>query len=101
MQATSGQAPTSAFRRLLCDMGYYVDIIESVTGIWYYGYSAEPERRSIEHNAGYNVSTRWRGPWKLIFKRRFEHQKDALAFEKMLKKTRNKKYIQTAYKEYF
>ena len=82
-------------------MIYYVYIIESFTGIWYYGYSVDPGRRLIEHNAGSNLSTRGRGPWKLIFKREFERQSDALAFEKLLKKTRNKKYILATYKEYF
>jgi predicted GIY-YIG superfamily endonuclease len=82
-------------------MGYYVYIIEPVTGLWYYGYSAEPERRLIAHNAGYNGSTHGLGPWELIFKRRFELQIEALAFEKLLKKTRNKKYIYAIYQEYF
>ena len=78
-----------------------VYIIESVRGIWYYGYSADPDRRLIEHNSGRNVSTRGRGPWQLIFKRKFEDQTDAIRFEKLLKKTRNKKYIYAAYKKYF
>ena len=79
----------------------YVYIIESVTGTWYYGYPADPNRRLIEHNTGLNLSTRGRGPWKLIFLREFDNQNDALAFEKLLKKTRNKKYILETYKEYF
>jgi putative endonuclease len=82
-------------------MIFYVYIIESVTGVWYYGYSTDPDRRLNEHNAGHNVSTRGRGPWKIVFRRGFDHQIDALAFEKLLKKTRNKKYIRATYKEYF
>ena len=82
-------------------MIYFVYIIESVTGMWYYGSSTNPHRRLSEHNAAYNISTRGRGPWRLIFERGFEQQEDALAFEKLLKKTRNKKYILAAYWQYF
>jgi putative endonuclease len=79
---------------------YCVYIIESEsTGNWYYGSSQDPHMRLNQHNT--NVSTRKRGPWKLIFTRTFADKKEALIFERQLKKWRNKNFIQQRYKEYF
>src|SRR5688500_4577620 len=62
--ALGGMASSGTVPRLYgcCVMNYYVYIVESISGIWYYGYSADPDRRLIEHNAEHNVSTRGRGP---------------------------------------
>jgi putative endonuclease len=81
---------------------YYVYIIESnTTGKWYYGSSKEPYIRLTEHNSNITTSTKNRGPWKLIFIRSFVDKKEALAFERQLKKWRNKNFIQLKFKEYF
>ncbi|MBI5858120.1 MAG: GIY-YIG nuclease family protein [Sphingobacteriales bacterium] len=81
---------------------YYAYIIESEsTRNWYYGSSQDPYLRLSQHNANTNISTKRRGPWKLIFVRAFVDKKEALAFEKQLKKWRNKNFIQSQFKEYF
>ena len=71
----------------------FVYIIESISsGIWYYGYSTDLEKRLRGHNNGLNVSTQGRGPWQFIFVREFLVKAEALAFERLLKKSKNKKY---------
>ena len=81
---------------------YYVYIIESESlGNWYYGSSQNPYARLEQHNANTNLSTKKRGPWKLIFIRNFDNKKEALLFEQQLKKWRNKKFIQQQFKEFF
>jgi putative endonuclease len=81
---------------------YYVYIIESArSGKWYYGFTTELIQRLEAHNQGLNVSTANRGPWKYIFQRSFIDKSEALAFEKYLKKLRNKSYLQEKFSEYF
>ena len=81
---------------------FYVYILESsVTGKWYFGYTERVEERIKEHNRSNGHFTSDRGPWMLIFKREFDNKKDALAFEKLLKKSKNKNYIKRAYSTYF
>ena len=73
---------------------HYTYIIESIkTGRWYYGYTSDLSRRLEGHNKGLNVSTRNRGPWKLIFIREFESTTEAIAFEQVLKRYRNKEFL--------
>ena len=81
---------------------FYVYIIESEkNGQWYYGHSEDVENRLIEHNKGFTRSTKYKRPWKLIFKRGFETKGEAMKFEYKLKRLRNKTYILEAYSEYF
>ena len=82
---------------------FYVYIIESLTTLsWYYGYTERnPIQRLREHNGGHHHFTANKGPWKLIFLRDFENKKDALSFEKKLKKLRNKHFITIEYAAYF
>jgi len=80
----------------------YTYIIESgSTGNWYYGSSHDPHMRLNQHNANSNNSTKRKGPWKLIFIRSFIEKKEALVFERQLKKCRNKSFIQSGFKNYF
>jgi putative endonuclease len=91
----------AAHRSFLCFM-YFTYIIESQsTQKWYYGSTSDLERRLDGHNKGLNVSTKNRGPWKFIFVRPFQSQKEARAFEAYLKKTRNKDFIKRQFPEYF
>jgi putative endonuclease len=81
---------------------YYVYIIESLTTHkWYYGYTKELDQRIDAHNKGLNISTANRGPWKYIFKRSFNSDKDARSFEVYLKKSKNKQYIKRQFAQYF
>ena len=57
---------------------FYTYIIESEkTKKWYYGFTKDLEQRIGNHNRGWNKSTRDRGPWKLVFVRPFEKEKEA------------------------
>jgi len=81
---------------------YYVYIIQSLKDdSWYYGYSENPELRLKFHNNGKSKYTKTKLPWRMVFTRGFEVKKEALQFERYLKKLRNKKYISTTYAEYF
>ncbi|WP_416867282.1 MAG: GIY-YIG nuclease family protein [Imperialibacter sp.] len=80
---------------------YSVYIIESKSGRWYYGSSDDVVQRLKEHNSNRSLYTRFKGPWELIFQRDFETKTEGLRFEKLLKKTRNKEFIQREYKEFF
>jgi putative endonuclease len=80
---------------------YSVYIIESPKGLWYYGSSEDIIQRISDHNSNRAKFTRFKGPWKLLFRRDFDDKKKALKFEIELKRLKNKNYIRTAFKEYF
>ncbi len=81
---------------------HFVYIIESIfSGKWYYGYTSNPEKRLDFHNQGHNVSTRNRGPWKIIFLQQFQSKKEALEFELHLKRSKNKDFIRRTYPKSF
>ncbi|HEY5823460.1 MAG TPA: GIY-YIG nuclease family protein [Cyclobacteriaceae bacterium] len=81
---------------------YFTYIIESESiGKWYYGSTSNLDRRLAEHNDGSNISTRNRRPWKYVFVRVFEIQKEARDFELYLKKSRNKEYIKRQFSQFF
>jgi len=80
----------------------YTYIIQSITsGQWYYGSTGDLEERLRYHNAGWNRSTKGRGPWKYIFIRPFPNAEQAREFEFYLKRLRRKEYIRKKYEEYF
>ena len=81
---------------------YFVYIIESKTAEkWYYGYSERPDERLKEHNGNHDHFTAGKGPWILIFLREFNEQREALAFERKLKKLRNKEFIKREFAMFF
>ena len=81
---------------------YFTYIIESASSKkWYYGHTAEPERRLTEHNNGQNKSTKNKGPWKIIFLRSFDTKQEANRFELELKRIRNKSYIKKKFSAFF
>jgi putative endonuclease len=68
-------------------MPYTVYILQSQTkGVYYKGYTSNLEKRLWEHNNGLSRYTREKGPWKLVFTKSFANKKDALIFEKRIKK---------------
>lgn len=80
---------------------YSVYIIESEEGRWYYGSSEHLLQRVSDHNSNRATYTRFKGPWKLIFRRDFNNKSDALKFELLLKRLKNKNYIRTSFSEFF
>ena len=80
---------------------FSVYILESEKGLWYYGASENLEQRIKDHNSNRANFTRFKGPWVLIFSRDFQNKAECLKFEKELKRLKNKKYIRTAFDQYF
>jgi len=77
-------------------------IIESTSNRrWYYGSSSDPYERLDYHNKGWNRSTNGRGPWILIFLRKFETSAQAREFECLLKRQKRKAYILKKYASHF
>lgn len=66
---------------------FYVYIIKSnKDNKLYIGYTNNLKRRIDEHKEGRAFSTKYRGPFSLIYYEAFISQKDATAREKQLKK---------------
>ena len=74
-------------------MDYYVYIIQSETfGIYYKGYTTNPELRLDEHNTGKSRYTSDKGPWKLVYLEKMKDKRSALIRERQLKRA-NINYI--------
>ena len=80
---------------------YSVYILESMQdGSWYIGSTDDVTRRLTEHNDQSNTHyTGKKQPWKLLRTKDFKKKSDAISFERYLKKTRNKQYIETIIQE--
>ncbi|OIP97153.1 hypothetical protein AUK40_03855 [Candidatus Wirthbacteria bacterium CG2_30_54_11] len=72
----------------------YVYILQSEqTGRYYIGQSAHPEKRLEEHNSGKTISTRSRGPWKIVLQQGYQTDKEARLTEIRLKKLKRRDII--------
>jgi len=81
--------------------GFYVYLLESLKdGKWYTGYTNNLEKRIKQHNAGYNLSTKHRAPFKLIYYEICLSEDDAKAREKYLKSGMGKRYLKNRLKFY-
>ncbi|AXY75401.1 GIY-YIG nuclease family protein [Paraflavitalea soli] len=68
-------------------MSFYVYIIQSkVDESFYKGFSEDPLKRLLQHNAGETLSTRFLIPWKLVYVEQMASKTEALIREKNLKK---------------
>jgi putative endonuclease len=71
---------------------WFVYIIKSSIKAWYYvGSTNSLERRLDEHNSGKCASTRFYKPLGLVYKKEFETEQEARAYEKLLKTKRIEK----------
>jgi len=66
---------------------YNTYIIKNEEGKLYIGQTNNLEKRLTKHNANKSIYTRNKGPWELIFYKSFGSRKDAVEFERLLKKT--------------
>ena len=65
---------------------FYVYVLISLsTDKLYIGHTNNVERRLTEHNKGKSISTRNRGPWKLIGYITLDSRSEAMRIEKRLK----------------
>ncbi len=68
-------------------MAFYVYIIQSqIDKSFYKGFSEDPCKRLIQHNAGETISTRHLAPWKLVYVELLSSKTEALIRERNLKK---------------
>ncbi len=73
---------------------YFTYILKSLkTEKLYIGHTDNLERRIHEHNSNQSKSTRFRGPWELIFSKEFPSRSEAIYLELKLKSFKNKDYI--------
>ncbi|MDE2312098.1 MAG: GIY-YIG nuclease family protein [Patescibacteria group bacterium] len=51
------------------------------------------EHRVWQHNSGVIISTKGKGPWRIIFKKEFFNKSEAYEYERYLKSLKSSKYI--------
>ena len=70
---------------------YYTYILQSEQDNSYYiGYSKDPAGRLRKHNTSNTGYTSTRQPWVIVFIRSFPEKKEAILFEKKLKRQKSK-----------
>jgi putative endonuclease len=71
---------------------WFVYMICSLKKPWYYvGSTNSLERRLLEHNSGKAKSTKSLAPYKLVYTKKFETERDAREYERLLKDKRIEK----------
>ena len=80
---------------------YYIYILLSLKDNKFYtGFTDNLERRITEHNSGKVESTKFRGPFDLVYFEGCRNKSDALHREKYLKTSYGKRYIKNRLKNY-
>ncbi len=80
---------------------YYTYVVQSEhDGRFYTGFTRDLRNRLNEHNSGKVVSTRHRGPFKLIYYEACLNEQDATAREKYLKSGMGKRYLKNRLKRF-
>ena len=74
-------------------MDFFTYILEDQKGNLYIGQTANLEIRLKWHNMGNSKYTKNKGPWKLIFSKKWATRTEASKFEIYLKSLKNPKYI--------
>lgn len=83
-----------------CKMWYTYILLSLKDKHWYTGCTIDLQKRFIEHNKGLPVSTKKRGPFKLIYYEACIDRKDAFAREKYLKSGMGKRYLRNRLKRF-
>ena len=66
---------------------------------FYIGYSHDPDKRLIQHNAGINRSTKSGAPnWAIVYKEFYASRIEAMKREKAIKARKSKSYIRSLIK---
>ena len=74
---------------------YCTYIIQSEsTQRYYIGSTANIEDRLKRHNLNYSLSTKFKGPWKLEFKKPFPTRSEAIILEFQIKKRGAKRFLE-------
>jgi putative endonuclease len=73
---------------------YYTYItISETTGKLYIGQTNNIESRLKRHNSNKNITTKNKGPWRLLFYKEYDTRSEAMMYEKKLKSIKNKEYL--------
>lgn len=82
-------------------MLYYVYVLQSQRDKnFYIGFTTNLRNRVNDHNSGWNISTRYRKPLKLIYFEGYLNKRDALGREKFLKSGSGMRYIKKQMRHY-
>ncbi|MDI6782724.1 MAG: GIY-YIG nuclease family protein [bacterium] len=63
-------------------------------GSYYVGSTGNLEDRINRHNCKRSLATKYKTPWKLVYKETLETRRDAVRREKQIKKQHSHKYIE-------
>ena len=82
-------------------MFYYTYLIQSLKDSkWYTGITDNLRKRFNEHNSGKVLSTKGRGPFRIIYYEACLNKKDAIARERFLKSGMGKRYLKNRLKRF-
>ncbi len=81
---------------------FYVYCLQSLKNDnLYFGYTSDLKRRLVEHNKGFNKSTKPYLPWKIIYYEACTEESDAKRREKYLKTNTGRRMFKRRLKDYF
>ena len=80
---------------------WYAYLLQNKYGKWYTGATSDIQKRILEHNSGKTRSTKYGGPWKIIYCEICINKADAFAREKYLKSGMGKRYLKNRLKFFF
>lgn len=79
----------------------YVYVIQSEKDKkWYTGFTSDLQKRFIDHNSQKIISTKHRGPFKLMYYESCKNEQDARSREKYLKTGMGKRYLKNRLKRF-
>jgi putative endonuclease len=73
---------------------FYTYILQSEKdGRLYIGQTSNLEDRLLRHNQNRNISTKNKGPWIVLWSKKWETRSEAMKLEIYLKSLKNKEYL--------
>jgi putative endonuclease len=75
-------------------MNCYTYVLKNQKGSLYIGQTNNLQERIERHNKNRVVSTKRKGPWKIVWQKAFNTKGEAMKFENYLKSLKNKKYLE-------
>jgi len=79
----------------------YTYLIRSLkSGKWYIGVTSDLQKRFSEHQKGYSIYTKGRGPFELVYYEACRDSEDAGAREKYLKSGMGRRYLKNRLKRF-
>ncbi len=61
---------------------------------YYVGYTSDINERLKKHNSGGSTWTRRGIPWKIVFVKKFVNKREAMQFERYLKKMKSRRILE-------